>query len=85
MAFSLAKDIKNKKKGFFKCINNKRNIRGIVGPLLNETVTLVTEVAEKTKMLNAFLASVFTTKAASGKPDPGDQKEGLKKGILPLD
>jgi len=34
-----------------------------VGPLLNEAGVLVTEDAEKTELLNAFFASVFSAKA----------------------
>jgi len=34
-----------------------------VGPLLSEVGALVTEDAEKAEFLNAFFASVFTTKA----------------------
>ncbi|PKU34197.1 rna-directed dna polymerase from mobile element jockey-like [Limosa lapponica baueri] len=63
-----ARDIKDNKKGFFKCISRKRKTRENVGPLLNEVGALVTEDAEKAELLNAFFASVFTPKAGPQEP-----------------
>jgi len=60
---NLAKDVKDNKKSFFKYISSKRKTRDNVGPLLNEAGALVTEDAEKTELLNAFFASVFSAKA----------------------
>lgn len=60
MEFSLAKDVKVNKKGFFKYINNKRKTKDNVGLLLNGGRTLVIEDTEKAGLLNAFFASVFT-------------------------
>lgn len=79
MELNLAKYVKDSKKGFFKYISNKRNTREYVGLLLNGTGTLATWVTEKAELLNNFFASVFTAKAMSGIPDPGDQGEGLEK------
>ncbi|KAJ7399690.1 hypothetical protein BTVI_112609 [Pitangus sulphuratus] len=56
----LAKDIKDNKKGFYKYISSKRNIRENVGLLLNKMGVLVMEDTEKTELLNAFFPSVFT-------------------------
>ena len=61
--YTLARDVKNNKKGFFNYISSKRKARDNVGPLLNEAGVLVTEDAEKAELLNAFLASVFSAKA----------------------
>jgi len=44
-------------------ISSKRKARDNVGPLLNEAGVLVTEDAEKAELLNAFFASVLSTKA----------------------
>ena len=63
LELNLARDVKDNKKGFFKHISSKRKTRDNVGPLLNEVGVLVTEDTEKAELLNAFFASVFTTKA----------------------
>ena len=59
---NLARDVKDNKNGFFKYISSKQKTRENVGPLLNEVGALMMEDAEKAELLNAFLASVFTTK-----------------------
>ncbi|GAB0206992.1 mitochondrial enolase superfamily member 1 [Grus japonensis] len=64
LKLSLAKDVKDNKKGFFKYMSSKRKTRENVGPLLNEVGALVTEDTEKAELLNAFFASVFTAKAS---------------------
>jgi len=60
----LARDVKDNKKGFFKCISSKRKTRDNVGLLLNKVGILVTEDAEKAELLNAFFASVSSAKAS---------------------
>ena len=62
LELNLARDVKDNKKGFFKYISSNQKTRENVGPLLNKMGALVTEDTEKAKLLNAFLASVFTTK-----------------------
>jgi len=62
MELKLARDVRNDTKGF-KYISSKRKARDNVGPLLNEASVLLMEDAEKTELLNAFLASVFTARA----------------------
>ena len=62
MELNLARDVKDNKKGFCKYIGDKRKTRENVGPLLNEAGDLVTQDMEKAEVLNAFFASVFTSK-----------------------
>ncbi|GAB0204864.1 mitochondrial enolase superfamily member 1 [Grus japonensis] len=63
LELNLARDVKDNKKGFFKSISSKRKTRENVGPLLNEVGALVTEDTEKTELLSAAFASIFTAKA----------------------
>ncbi|GAB0182914.1 mitochondrial enolase superfamily member 1 [Grus japonensis] len=67
LELSLARDAKDKKKGFFKystLLSSKKTTRENVGPLLKEVGALVTEDTEKAELLNAFFASVFTAKVS---------------------
>ena len=63
LTLSLARDVKNNKKGYFKYISSKWKTMDNVGPLLNEVGVLVMEDTEKTELLNTFFASVFRAKA----------------------
>ncbi|GAB0182534.1 mitochondrial enolase superfamily member 1 [Grus japonensis] len=62
---SLAGDVKDKKKSFYRYVSDKRRIRENVGPLQNETGDLVTQDMEKAEVFNDFFASVFTGKSLS--------------------
>ncbi|GAB0187255.1 mitochondrial enolase superfamily member 1 [Grus japonensis] len=62
---SLARDVKDNKKSFYRYVSKKRRTRENVGPLRNETGDLVTQVMEKAEVLNDFFASVFTGKCLS--------------------
>jgi len=85
LELNLARNVKDNKKAFFKYISSKRKARDNVGPLLNEAGVLVTEDADKAELLNAFYASLFTTKASleeSQALEAGEQ--ACRKGDLPL-
>ncbi|GAB0188852.1 mitochondrial enolase superfamily member 1 [Grus japonensis] len=62
---SLARDVKDNKKSFYRYVSDKRRMRENVGPLRNETGDLVTQDMEKAEVLNDFFASVFTGKCLS--------------------
>ncbi|GAB0207675.1 mitochondrial enolase superfamily member 1 [Grus japonensis] len=53
---NLSRDVKDKKKGFHKYIEDKRKTRENVSPLLNEMGYLMTQDMEKAEVLNAFSA-----------------------------
>ncbi|GAB0176939.1 mitochondrial enolase superfamily member 1 [Grus japonensis] len=62
---NLARDVKDKKKSFYRYVGDKRRMRENVGPLWNEMGDLVTQDMEKAEVLNDFFASVFTGKCLS--------------------
>ncbi|GAB0186313.1 mitochondrial enolase superfamily member 1 [Grus japonensis] len=62
---SLARDVKDNRKSFYRYVSDKRRMRENVGPLWNETGDLVTQDMEKAEVLNDFFASVFTVKSLS--------------------
>ncbi|GAB0203562.1 mitochondrial enolase superfamily member 1 [Grus japonensis] len=62
---SLAREVKDNKKSFYRYVSDKRKRRENVGPLRNETGDLVTQDMEKAEVLNDFFASVFTGKCLS--------------------
>ncbi|GAB0193880.1 mitochondrial enolase superfamily member 1 [Grus japonensis] len=62
---SLARNVKDNKKSFYRYVSDKRRTRENVGPLWNETGDLVTQDMEKAEVLNDFFASVFTGKCLS--------------------
>jgi len=62
LELNLAGDVRDSKKGVFKYISSKQRTRENVGLLLNEVSALVIEDTRQ-QLLNAFFASVFTTKA----------------------
>ncbi|GAB0177815.1 mitochondrial enolase superfamily member 1 [Grus japonensis] len=62
---SLARDVRDNKKSFYRYVSDKRRTRENVGPLRNEMGELVTQDMEKAEVLNDFFASVFTGKSLS--------------------
>jgi len=64
---NLARDVKDKKKGFSMYITSKRKNRDNVRLLLNEVGVLVTEDAEKAVLLKAFFPSVCSANACPQK------------------
>jgi len=85
LELNLARGIKDNKKGFFNYISSKWKTRDNVGPLLNEVSVLVTEDAERAELLNAFFASVFSTKAGPQESQALEVREKTcRKDDLPL-
>ncbi|PKU45794.1 hypothetical protein llap_3880 [Limosa lapponica baueri] len=62
---SLARDIKDNKKSFYRYVSDKRKTRENVSPLQKESGDLVTQDMEKAEVLNDFFALVFTSKCSS--------------------
>ncbi|GAB0185935.1 mitochondrial enolase superfamily member 1 [Grus japonensis] len=85
LELDLAWDVKDNKKGFYKYIGDKRKTRENVGPLLNEMGDLVTLNMEKAELLNAFFASVFTSKTELQESQvPENRGKGWSKQVVPL-
>lgn len=64
LELNLVMDVNSNKKDLYKYARNKRKSRGNVGLLLNGEGALETKRIEKAEVLNAFFASVFTSKAS---------------------
>jgi len=65
MELNLARDAKNNKKGFYRCVSQKRKVKESVSPLISKTGKVVTTDKEKAGVLNNFFASVFTGSLSS--------------------
>lgn len=72
LELSLAREVKNNKKGFFKYVSGKRKTRENVGLLLNEVDAMLLEDTEKAEILNTF--SCFSLYSL-GILDPGGKRE----------
>ncbi|KAK4818055.1 hypothetical protein QYF61_004605 [Mycteria americana] len=68
LELNLARDGKGNKKGFYRFISNRRNIRKNVGLLLNVSGGMVTKDMERAEVLNVVFASVFYIRLAFGNP-----------------
>lgn len=76
LELNLPRDATSNKKGSSKYISGKEKTRENAGPLLNEAGDLVRQDVEKAGVLNAFFASVFTSKTSLKKsqvPDTGGE------------
>uniref|UniRef100_A0A672UTJ2 Reverse transcriptase domain-containing protein n=1 Tax=Strigops habroptila TaxID=2489341 RepID=A0A672UTJ2_STRHB len=64
LELSLARDVKDNRKGFYRYVANKRQTRDNVGPLRKLSGELATMDLEKAEVLNDFFASIFTSKCS---------------------
>lgn len=62
LELKLTTAVKNNKKCFYKCINNKKRAKGNLHPLLHAERNTVTKDEEKALVFKASLTSVFNTK-----------------------
>ncbi|KFW69345.1 hypothetical protein AS28_06177, partial [Pygoscelis adeliae] len=65
LELNLARDARNKKKGFYRYVSQKRKVKDSAPLLMNTTGKLVTMDEEKAEVLNNFFASVFTGNLSS--------------------
>jgi len=57
----LATVVRDNKKYFYKCINNKKRAKESLHPLLDARGNIASKAEEKAEVLNAFFASVFNS------------------------
>lgn len=83
LQYSLAEDIKDRKKDFYKNTSSKRKIEGNSEPLLNHVGILV-RTYKKEKLLSTFLASVFTAELSPHESQISEvREEGWGRKISP--
>ncbi|PKU42713.1 rna-directed dna polymerase from mobile element jockey-like [Limosa lapponica baueri] len=78
LELSLAINIRDNKKSFYKYVNNKR-VRENLHPLLDARGNIATKDEEKAEILNAFFASIFNSRTSypQGIQPPGlEDKDG---------
>jgi len=64
---NLARDVKGKKKSFYRYAADKRKAREIVSPLRKGTGDLITRDMQEAEVFNNIFASVFTSKCSSAR------------------
>ena len=64
MELNLARDMRDKKRGFYKYKGDKKKTRENVGPLLTETGHLFPSDMEKAEVLNGAFASVLNSQSS---------------------
>lgn len=74
LELSLARDVKDNKKGFHRYVTNKRKARDEVGPLQKETGDLAALGVKKVEVLNDFCAPAFNGKFSSQASQAGKGK-----------
>lgn len=79
MELSLARDIKDNKKGISEYMSSKRKIRENVGSLLNQMCVLIMEDTEEVELLNASIENASSLLLTLGVPDLRGNRS-LKKG-----
>lgn len=75
LVLNLVREIKDKKKDFFKYVSSKRKTRENVGPLLNETDAALTEDTEQAVTECFFCCSLYCSCCPSEIPDHGGNRE----------
>ena len=64
MELNLVRDVKDNKKGFYRYIGRRRQIKESVPPLINEDGELASSGIKKAEVLDRCFASVFTGRQA---------------------
>ncbi|KFQ81576.1 hypothetical protein N335_14481, partial [Phaethon lepturus] len=65
LELNVARDAKNNKKGFYRCVSQKRKVKESVPPWMSKTGRHVTMDEQKAEVLDNFFASVFTGSVSS--------------------
>ncbi|KAJ7399315.1 hypothetical protein BTVI_116109 [Pitangus sulphuratus] len=76
LELNLARDSKNKRKGFYRYVNQKRKVREGVPPSRNNIGKLLTVEEEKADVRHKFFASVFTGNLSSHTSRADGQQDG---------
>jgi len=75
----LATVVRNNKKSFYKCINNKKRVKESLHPLLDMRGNIANKDEEKAEVLNACFTSVFNSQTGNSKGSQPPMLEDTKK------